>query len=143
MITRSRTKAVTSSARPPPPPASSSSSSTSSSGDEFATAPDTDASSDESGPPPPPPPRPPARRGRPPLPARLGPAGHPAPPTAPAAGGIVRRMRWSQSINENVMRAYYGATEGGTQLSAYRSRILPLFQVLEPTITVEESRPTP
>ncbi|XP_063368185.1 ras and Rab interactor 3-like [Cydia amplana] len=142
MITRSQRRAAesTNNARPPPPPASSSSSSTPSSGDEFATAPDTDGSSDESGPPPPPPPRPPARRWRPPLPARLGPAGHPAPPTAPAAGGIVRRMRWTREMNENVMRAYYGATEGGTQLSAYRSRILPLFQALEPTITVSEQR---
>lgn len=43
-------------------------------------------------------------------------------------------------MNENVMRAYYGATEGETMLSAYRSRLLPLFQALEPTITVSEQR---
>ncbi|CAH2210180.1 jg26626, partial [Pararge aegeria aegeria] len=35
--------------------------------------------------------------------------------------GVVRRIRWSQSINENVMRAYYGATEGGNNLTLYRS----------------------
>ncbi|XP_061712770.1 atherin-like [Cydia pomonella] len=141
MQTRSKTRpqiaSTTSNARLPPSPASCVSSQ-SSSGDEFATAPDTSESSDECGPPPPP--RPPARRGRPPLPARLGPAGHPAPPTAPAAGGVVRRMRWSQSMNENVMRAYYGATEGGTNLCAYRVRILPLFQALEPTIEVTAQR---
>ncbi|XP_063377562.1 uncharacterized protein LOC134664747 [Cydia fagiglandana] len=141
MITRSKTRNLSASlqsAHPPPSPASSVSSQ-SSSGDEFATAPDTSESSDERGPPPPPP-RPPARRGRPPLPARLGPAGHPAPPTAPAAGGVVRRMRWSQTMNENVMRAYYGATEGGTNLCAYRVRMLPLFQALEPTIDVTAQR---
>ncbi|XP_063821249.1 uncharacterized protein LOC135071388 [Ostrinia nubilalis] len=128
-------------ARPPPPPAlSSSSSPRSSSGEEFVTPPDTGASSDEGGPTTPPPPPRPARRGRPPLPARLGSARQPASRTAPATGGVVRRMRWTQTMNENCMRAYYGATEGGTVLTAYRDRILPLFQNLEPTITVSAQR---
>ncbi|XP_063825313.1 uncharacterized protein LOC135074861 [Ostrinia nubilalis] len=128
-------------ARPPPPPAlSSSSSSCSSSGEEFVTPPATGASSDEGGPTTPPPPPRPARRGRPPLPARLGSARQPASRTAPATGGVVRRMRWTQTMNENCMRAYYGATEGGTVLTAYRDRILPLFQNLEPTITVSAQR---
>ena len=40
------------------------------------------------------------------------------------AGGEVRRMRWSQQLNESVIRAYYRATEGATNLTAYRSRLL-------------------
>ncbi|CAH2236189.1 jg24084 [Pararge aegeria aegeria] len=44
--------------------------------------------------------------------ASLGQQGLRAPASAPVTGGVVRRMRWSQSINETVMLAYYGATEG-------------------------------
>ena len=61
-------------------------------------------------------------------PASLGQQEPMAPANAPAAGGIVRRMRWSHNMNESVMRAYYGATEGGTNLTAYRARMLSLFQ---------------
>lgn len=43
-------------------------------------------------------------------------------------------------MNENCMRAYYGATEGGTILTAYRDRMLLLFQALEPTVTVSTQR---
>ena len=73
-------------------------------------------------------------------PESLGRQGLRAPVSAPAAGGVVRRMRWSQSMNESVMRAYYGATEGGTNFSAYRARMLSLFQMLEPTMTVTAQR---
>ncbi|KAI8432603.1 hypothetical protein MSG28_013590 [Choristoneura fumiferana] len=31
-----------------------------------------------------------------------------------STGGVVRRMRWTHSMNVNCMRAYYGATEGET-----------------------------
>ncbi|PZC84553.1 hypothetical protein B5X24_HaOG204583 [Helicoverpa armigera] len=50
------------------------------------------------------------------------------------------RMRWTQKMNENVMRAYYGSTEGGTNLTAYRDRMLSLFQVLEPAVNVSTQR---
>ncbi|XP_039757945.1 uncharacterized protein LOC120632205 [Pararge aegeria] len=63
-----------------------------------------------------------------------------APANAPVTGGVVRRMRWSQSINESVMRAYYGATEGETNLTSYRSRMLSMFQALQPTMTVTAQR---
>lgn len=43
-------------------------------------------------------------------------------------------------MNENVMRAYYGSTEGGTNLTAYRVRMLSLFQDLEPTVNVSAQR---
>ena len=43
-------------------------------------------------------------------------------------------------MNENVMRAYYGATEGGSSLTAYRGRMLSLFQVLEPDVSVSAQR---
>ena len=52
----------------------------------------------------------------------------------------MQRMRWTQSINENVMRAYFGATEGGSKLTAYRGRMLSLFQVLEPAVNVSAQR---
>lgn len=38
------------------------------------------------------------------------------------------------------MRAYYGAIEGGTNLTAYRHRMLSLFQTLEPTLTITAQR---
>lgn len=38
------------------------------------------------------------------------------------------------------MRAYFGATEGGTNLTAYRCRMVSLFQTLEPSITVTAQR---
>ena len=38
------------------------------------------------------------------------------------------------------MRAYYGATEGGSNLTAYLGRMLSLFQVLEPAISVSAQR---
>ncbi|CAH2235492.1 jg1851 [Pararge aegeria aegeria] len=72
--------------------------------------------------------------------ASLGQQGLRAPANAPVTGGVVRRMRWSQSINESVMRAYYGATEGGTNLTSYRSRMLSMFQALQPTMTVIKGR---
>ena len=43
-------------------------------------------------------------------------------------------------MNENVMRAYFAATEAGTNLTAYRDRILPLFQALEPAVNVSVQR---
>ena len=49
-------------------------------------------------------------------------------------------MKWTQSVNENVMRAYYGSTEGGTNLTAYRVRMLSLFQDLDPTVDVSAQR---
>ena len=70
----------------------------------------------------------------------LEPRGQPALNRAPAIGGKVQRMKWTKKINENVMRAYYGATEGGSNLTAYRSRILPLFQDLEPDVNVSVQR---
>ena len=38
------------------------------------------------------------------------------------------------------MRAYYTATELGTNLTAYRSRLLSLFQELEPALNVSAQR---
>ncbi|XP_045535833.1 uncharacterized protein LOC123721337 [Papilio machaon] len=85
------------------------------------------------------PPRRPVRgRGRPPS-ARLGPAGR-IPHPAPATGGVVRRMRWTSELNESVMRAYYQATEVETNLTAYRGRMLSLFQVLQPNTAVTAQR---
>ncbi|CAH2092032.1 unnamed protein product [Euphydryas editha] len=43
-------------------------------------------------------------------------------------------------MNESVIRAYYEATSGGTNLTAYRSTMLSLFQAFEPTITVTAQR---
>ncbi|XP_045457823.1 uncharacterized protein LOC123668073 [Melitaea cinxia] len=43
-------------------------------------------------------------------------------------------------MNESVMRAYYEATGGGINLTAYRSTMLSLFQALEPTVTVTAQR---
>ncbi|XP_045535408.1 uncharacterized protein LOC106709986 [Papilio machaon] len=80
----------------------------------------------------------PMRSGRPP-PARLESSGVTPPPTAPATGGVVRRMRW-HLLNESVMRAYFGATEGGTNLTAYRPKMLSLFQTLHPSVSVTAQR---
>ncbi|KAG6443588.1 hypothetical protein O3G_MSEX002913 [Manduca sexta] len=88
-----------------------------------------------------PPPRPVRRRERQPPPVvGLGPAGPCATTTVSATGGIVRRMKWTQKMNENVMRAYFGATKGGTNLTAYRAQMLSLFQALEPTANVSSQR---
>ena len=38
------------------------------------------------------------------------------------------------------MRSYYGATEGGNNLTAYRVRMLSLFQVLERAVNVSAQR---
>ncbi|CAH2108107.1 unnamed protein product [Euphydryas editha] len=75
-----------------------------------------------------------------PPPASLEVQGQRAPTRNPAAGGAVRRMRWTQKMNESVMRAYYEATGGGINLTAYRSTMLSLFQALEPTVTVTAQR---
>nr|XP_026484151.1 uncharacterized protein LOC113392088 [Vanessa tameamea] len=85
-------------------------------------------------------PTPVRRAGRRRPPTSLGARGQPASNGVPASGGGVQCMRWTQSINENVMRAYYGATEGGTNLTAYRVRMLSLFQALEPAINVSAQR---
>ncbi|CAB3227166.1 unnamed protein product [Arctia plantaginis] len=77
-------------------------------------------------------------RGRPPV--CLGSRGPSASNRAPAIGGNVRRMKWTSSMNENVMRAYFVATEGETNLTAYRNRLLTLFQELEPTVNVTVQR---
>ncbi|XP_022814502.1 uncharacterized protein LOC111348202 [Spodoptera litura] len=85
---------------------------------------------------------PPSRRrrgGRRPS-SRLGPRSPLASGGVPAPGGNVSRMKWTRSINENVMRAYFGATVGGSNLTAYRVRLLAMFQVLEPTINVSAQR---
>ncbi|XP_026741894.1 uncharacterized protein LOC113503948 [Trichoplusia ni] len=80
------------------------------------------------------------RQGRRRPPSSLASSGQPASNRAPAPGGVVQRMRWTQRMNENVMRAYYGATGGGTNLTAYRSRTLSLFQALEPDFDVSAQR---
>ncbi|KAJ0182259.1 hypothetical protein K1T71_001628 [Dendrolimus kikuchii] len=49
-------------------------------------------------------------------------------------------MRWTQELNECVMRAYFEATEGGTNLTSYRGRLLSLFQTLQPASTVTAQR---
>ena len=54
---------------------------------------------------------------------------------APATNGKVRCMRWSQLLNESLVRAYYRATDEGTILTAYSSRLLFMFQEFEPTVT--------
>ncbi|XP_047038607.1 uncharacterized protein LOC124643636 [Helicoverpa zea] len=84
---------------------------------------------------------PPVRRqGRRRPPTGLGSGDHQVPSRVPATGGCVQRMRWTQKMNENVMRAYYGSTEGGTNLTACRDRMLSLFQVLEPAVNVSAQR---
>ncbi|PZC80393.1 hypothetical protein B5X24_HaOG214695 [Helicoverpa armigera] len=84
---------------------------------------------------------PPVRRqGRRRPPTGLGSGDHQVPSRVPATGGCVQRMRWTLRVNENVMRAYYGSTEGGTNLTAYRDRMLSLFQVLEPAVNVSAQR---
>ncbi|CAG5059189.1 unnamed protein product [Parnassius apollo] len=57
---------------------------------------------------------------------------------APAAGGA-RRMRWTKSMNENALRAYYRAKGEETVVGiAYRSRMHCFFAELEPSIPVTE-----
>ncbi|XP_026734727.1 uncharacterized protein LOC113498782 [Trichoplusia ni] len=80
------------------------------------------------------------RQGRRRPPSSLAPSGQPASNRAPAPGGVVQRMKWTRPMNENVMRAYYGATGGGTNLTAYRARMLSLFQALEPDVDVSAQR---
>ncbi|XP_045510128.1 uncharacterized protein LOC123705416 [Colias croceus] len=48
------------------------------------------------------------------------------------------RMRWSADQNKNAMRAYYRATEGETNRTGYRVRLLREFNILEPNITLTE-----
>ncbi|CAG5043347.1 unnamed protein product [Parnassius apollo] len=56
---------------------------------------------------------------------------------APAAGGA-RRMRWSQAMNANALRAYFRAKGEETGCLAYRARMHRLFAELEPSLTVTE-----
>ncbi|CAG5039940.1 unnamed protein product [Parnassius apollo] len=56
---------------------------------------------------------------------------------APAAGGV-RRMRWSQAMNANALRAYFRAKGEETGCLAYRARMHRLFAELEPSLTVTE-----
>ncbi|CAG5003176.1 unnamed protein product [Parnassius apollo] len=56
---------------------------------------------------------------------------------APAAGGA-RRMRWSQAMNANALRAYFKAKGEETGCLAYRARMHRLFAELEPSLTVTE-----
>ncbi|CAG4935024.1 unnamed protein product [Parnassius apollo] len=56
---------------------------------------------------------------------------------APAAGGACR-MRWTKSMNENALRAYYRAKGEETVGIAYRSRMHCFFAELEPSIPVTE-----
>ncbi|CAG5028521.1 unnamed protein product [Parnassius apollo] len=56
---------------------------------------------------------------------------------APAAGGA-RRMRWTKSMNENALRAYYRAKGEETVGIAYRSQMHCFFAELEPSIPVTE-----
>ncbi|XP_050554181.1 uncharacterized protein LOC118265107 [Spodoptera frugiperda] len=136
MLTRARR---TRGAPPPSPDSSLSSASPSPEPNHEPVTAVASSSSDEYFSPPtsPPPVRRP-RRGRPPT--GLGARGQQTPGRVPAAGGCARRMKWTQTINENVMRAYYGATEGGTNLTAYRERMLSMFQVLEPSVNVSAQR---
>ncbi|XP_026738327.1 uncharacterized protein LOC113501395 [Trichoplusia ni] len=85
-------------------------------------------------------PTPVRRPGRRRPPSSLAPSGQPASNRAPAPGGVVQRMKWTRPMNENVMRAYYGATGGGTNLTAYRARMLSLFRALEPDVDVSAQR---
>ncbi|CAG5039352.1 unnamed protein product [Parnassius apollo] len=56
---------------------------------------------------------------------------------APAAGGA-RRMRWSKSMNENALRAYFRAKGEETGCLAYRARMHRFFAELEPSLSVTE-----
>ncbi|CAG4968720.1 unnamed protein product [Parnassius apollo] len=56
---------------------------------------------------------------------------------APAAGGA-RRMRWSQEMNANALRAYFRAKGAETGCLAYRARMHRLFAELEPSLIVTE-----
>ncbi|CAG5000002.1 unnamed protein product [Parnassius apollo] len=56
---------------------------------------------------------------------------------APAAGGE-SRMRWSQAMNANALRAYFRAKGEETGCLAYRARMHRLFAELEPSLTVTE-----
>ncbi|XP_045770460.1 uncharacterized protein LOC123870988 [Maniola jurtina] len=108
----------------------------SSSDEDYRTPPSSTGSADDTRPPR----RAPRRRATHPPPDGLEQQELRAPTTASAASGVVRRMRWTQRMNENVMRAYYRATDGGTNLTGYRSRMVSLFQALEPTVTVSAQR---
>ncbi|CAH2094526.1 unnamed protein product [Euphydryas editha] len=57
--------------------------------------------------------------------------------SVPAAGGV-RRMRWTNNMNENVMRAYYRAVGGETGRTGYRAVMHREFLLLEPNLTVTE-----
>ncbi|CAG5013973.1 unnamed protein product [Parnassius apollo] len=56
---------------------------------------------------------------------------------APAAGGA-RRMRWSQLMNANTLRAYFRAKVEETGCLAYRARMYRFFAELEPSLSVTE-----
>ncbi|CAG5057386.1 unnamed protein product [Parnassius apollo] len=56
---------------------------------------------------------------------------------APAAGGA-RRMRWSQTMNANALRAYFRAKGEETGCLAYRARMHLFFAELEPSLSVTE-----
>ncbi|CAG4985246.1 unnamed protein product [Parnassius apollo] len=56
---------------------------------------------------------------------------------APAAGGT-RRMRSSQIMNANALRAYFRTKEEETENLAYRARMHRFFAELEPSLTVTE-----
>ncbi|CAG4983725.1 unnamed protein product [Parnassius apollo] len=56
---------------------------------------------------------------------------------APADGGA-HRMRWSQAMNANALRAYFRAKGDDTGCLAYRARMHRLFAELEPSLTVKE-----
>ncbi|CAG4969869.1 unnamed protein product [Parnassius apollo] len=56
---------------------------------------------------------------------------------APAAGET-RRMRWSKSMNENALRAYFRAKGEETGCLAYRARMHRFFAELEPSLSVTE-----
>ncbi|CAG4944760.1 unnamed protein product [Parnassius apollo] len=56
---------------------------------------------------------------------------------APAAGGA-RRMRWSQTMNANALRAYFRAKGEETGCLAYRARMHRFFAELEPSLSVTE-----
>ncbi|CAG5006746.1 unnamed protein product [Parnassius apollo] len=56
---------------------------------------------------------------------------------APAAGGA-RRMRWSQTMNANALRAYFRSKGEETGCLAYRARMHRFFAELEPSLSVTE-----
>ncbi|CAG4949089.1 unnamed protein product [Parnassius apollo] len=47
-------------------------------------------------------------------------------------------MRWSQAMNANALRAYFGVKGEETGCLAYRARMHRLFAKLEPSLTVTE-----